>query len=110
MPHEARIIDMLIYNTTYAVQEEELACFMVWIREKYIPLVHDEGTLREGRLARILSHGSDEGYSFSLQFCVEDSAALHKWFVKQGRPLQEEMRKVFGNRVAGFSTLMEVIE
>ncbi len=101
---------MLIYNTTYALQEEELACFLVWVRENMIPAVHADGALSEGRLARILSHGDEEGYSFSLQFTVADSATLHKWFLRQGKQLQMEMRKVFGNRVVGFSTLMEVME
>ncbi len=101
---------MLIYNTTYALHEEDLACFLVWIRDNMIPAVHADGALSGGRLARILSHGEEEGYSFSLQFNVADSATLHKWFLRQGRTLQAEMRKVFGDRIVGFSTLMEVVE
>ena len=101
---------MLIYNTTYALQEEDLACFLAWVREKMIPMVHADGALSDGRLARILSQGGDEGHSFSLQFTVTDSATLHKWFLRQGRPLQAEMHQIFGDRVVGFSTLMEVVE
>lgn len=101
---------MLIYNTTYAVPEEDLACFLIWVREKYIPTVHADGTLHEGRLARILGHEAEGGHSLSLQFGVDDSAALHRWYVRQGRMLQEEMLKMFDGRVMGFSTLMEVLE
>lgn len=46
---------MLIYNTTYAVSEEDLAYFIVWIRERMIPAVHADGYLTDGRLARILT-------------------------------------------------------
>lgn len=101
---------MLIYNTTYAVSEEDLAYFIVWIRERMIPAVHADGFLTDGRLARILTSSDDEGYSFCLQFSVADSAVLHQWLLRQGRQLQNEMKKVFGNRVVGFSTLMEVVE
>ena len=102
---------MLIYNTTYAVTEEDLACFLAWAQEKMISAVHADGILTRGRLARILSHSDEEGgHSFSLQFEVADSAALHKWFLRQGRQLQQEMQQIFGNRIVGFSTLMEVME
>ena len=37
---------------------------------------------------------------------VEDSAALHRWHVKQGATLNAEMMKVFKDKVIGFPTLM----
>ena len=101
---------MLIFNTTYAVAEEDLTCFLAWAQEKMIPAVHTDGALSQGRLARILGHNGEEGHSYCLQFSVADSATLHKWFLRQGRELQEEMQKIFDNRVVGFSTLMEVVE
>ena len=102
---------MLIFNTTYAVEKKELASFVNWVREVMIPTVHAEGTLHSGRLSQILDNIPDaENLSFSLQFCVEDSATLHKWYRSQGCELQKQMKKVFGNRVIGFPTLMEVIE
>ncbi len=102
---------MLIYNTTYAVEKQELASFINWVREIMIPAVHAEGTLHSGRLAHILDNRSEpESISLSLQFCVKDSVALHGWYLSQGRELQKQMKKVFGDRVIGFPTLMEVIE
>lgn len=47
---------------------------------------------------------------FSLQWEVEDSAALHHWHTRQGMKLNEEMMKVFKDKVVGFPTLMEVIK
>lgn len=102
---------MLIYNTTYAVEKQELASFINWVREIMIPAVHAEGTLHSGRLTHILDNRSEsESISLSLQFCVKDSAALHGWYLSQGRELQKQMKKVFGDRVMDFPTLMEVIE
>lgn len=102
---------MLIFNTTYAVSAEDLACFLAWTREQMIPSIHADGALREGRLARILRHDdNDEGYSFSLQFMVDDSEVLHKWYLRQGKDLQAQMNRIFAQRVVGFNTLMEVIE
>ena len=41
---------------------------------------------------------------------MKDSAKLHEWYVKKGEALNGELQKVFKDKVAGFSTLMEVIE
>jgi hypothetical protein len=41
---------------------------------------------------------------------VEDSAILHHWHTEQGMGLNEEMMKVFKDKVVGFPTLMEVIQ
>ena len=55
-------------------------------------------------------HHDEDSECFSLQFEVKDSAKLHEWYVKKGEALNGELQKVFKDKVAGFSTLMEVIE
>ena len=44
-----------------------------------------------------------------MQFEVEDSATLHHWHQLQGAKLNEELVKIFKDKVVGFPTLMEVI-
>ena len=100
---------MLIYNTTFQVDDEIVSNFLIWIKEHYIVEVEKTGDLKNPRLCRILSH-RDEGSSFSLQWEIEDSAALHRWHLEQGIKLNEEMTKIFKDKVVGFPTLMEVIE
>ena len=72
---------MLIYNTTYHVTTADARNFVIWLNE-----------------------------CFSLQWEVEDSAALHRWHTRQGARLNEEMLKIFKDKVIGFPTLMEVIK
>ena len=76
----------------------------------YIPEVEQSGELRNPRILRILSHKEQDSECFSLQWEVEDSAALHRWHTKQGARLNEEMLKIFKDKVIGFPTLMEVIK
>ena len=47
---------------------------------------------------------------FLLQWEVDDSTALHRWYVKQGEKLDGEITRIFKDNVLGFTTLMEVIE
>ena len=84
---------MLIYNTTFQVDDEVHDNFLIWIKESYIPEVEKHGALRAPRICRVLSH-RDEGTSYSLQ----------------GARLNQELVKIFKDKVVGFPTLMEVLE
>lgn len=101
---------MLIYNTTYHVEEEAVKNFLIWIREAYIPQVQKSDLLCHPRLYRILSHLQEGGESFSLQWEVEDSAKLHQWHISQGASLNKELADIFKDKVVSLPTLMEVME
>ncbi|MGL4851405.1 MAG: DUF4286 family protein [Phocaeicola sp.] len=101
---------MLVYNTTYQVGIEEARNFVIWISECYIPQVEESGKLSNPRLLQILSHKEQNTECFSLQWEVENSAALHQWHTEQGASLAKEMVKLFKDSVVAFTTLMEVIK
>jgi len=100
---------MLIYNTTFQVNSEIQDNFLIWLKECYVTEIEKHGALKSPRLCKILSH-RDEGSSYSLQWEVENSSVLHRWHTEQGVHLNEELEKIFKNKVVGFPTLMEVIE
>lgn len=59
---------MLIYNTTYHVEEGEDKNFLIWMQEHYLPEVEKNGTLYAPRIARILSHIEEGSICYSVQF------------------------------------------
>ena len=67
---------MLIYNTTYHVEEGEDKNFLIWMQEHYLPEVEKNGTLYAPRIARILSHIEEGSICYSVQFEVENSAQM----------------------------------
>lgn len=101
---------MIIYNTTYQMPLADARNFVIWVHQVLLPQVHEQGMLHGGRLSRILSHKEDDSECFVVQFETKSTATLHAWFVKQGKKLNEEMLRMFENRVIGFSTMMEVID
>lgn len=101
---------MIIYNTTYQMPEADARGFVIWVHQVYFPRVSELGMMQNGRLSRILSHKEQDSECFAVQFEVESTALLHSWFVKQGQALNQEMLRMFEERVVGFSTIMEVIE
>ena len=70
---------MLIYNTTYHVEEGQEKYFLTWMQEFYLPEVEKHGALYAPRIARILSHIEEGSVCYSVQFEVENSAKLHHW-------------------------------
>lgn len=101
---------MLLYNTTYTLEAEVERNFLIWIKECYIPQVIEDGKLHSPRLMKILSHSEDGTLSYSLQFEVKDSSTLHAWHLSKGRFLNEELLKVFKDKIIGFPTLMEILD
>lgn len=82
-PFNLKTIDMLIYNTTYQTGIDDARNFVIWLSESYIPEVEKTGILQNPRLTHILSHKEQDSECFSLQWEVEDTAALHRWHTQQ---------------------------
>lgn len=101
---------MLLYNTTYHVEEEVEKNFLIWLNESYIAEVEKQGILRNPRLCRILSHREEGSSSLSLLWEVDSSADLHRWHTQYGAKLNEQLLAVFKDKVIGIPTLMEVIQ
>jgi hypothetical protein len=100
---------MLIFNTTLHLDDSVHEECLLYLKESYIPRSLSNGLLQEPSLMRIQSLHSDSGISYALQFKVKDKGALNKWIEEAGGKLQQELAAKFGNKVAGFVTLMEEI-
>lgn len=101
---------MLIYNTTFQVGIEDARNLVIYLHDNYIPQSEKSGIMKNGRLARILSHQDKDSECFSVQFEVESMALLHKWYASEAKQLNDYLLKLFENKVVGFPTMMEVID
>lgn len=102
---------MLVLNTTYHTDAGEEQLFLTWLTQYVLPEEEKLALLKRPRICRVLSQADgDEGATLCLQFEAADSAVLHRWWQVQARKRDEEMRRIFGEKVVGFSTLMEVVE
>ena len=100
---------MIVYNTTYTMPVNDARDLVIWVTQSMMPQVEQSGLLSQPRLLRILSHHDQETECFSLQFEVESTATLHRWYTQQGAALQQELTKMFDERIVGFSTIMDEI-
>ena len=65
-----KIKNMLIYNTTFQVDDEVHDNFLIWIKESYIPEVEKHGALRAPRICRVLSPIRSNGRWTILVCCI----------------------------------------
>lgn len=100
---------MIIINTTFHVTHEETDRFLRWIKEEYIPRATKSCDLSRPHMAKVIT-SDDEGVSYALKFHTESTAVLHRWYRDSGGVLMEEMTQLFGQKVAGFTTLLEEID
>ncbi len=101
---------MIIYNTTYHVDDAIEARFVEYVRQVFIGKALQAEVLSQPRLARIVDHSGERGVSYSLQFNVADVDVLTTWLETHGEMLNEELFSQFGQQVAGFVTLLEEVE
>lgn len=101
---------MFIYNTTFQASIDDAQNLIIYLHEKYIPEAQQSGIMQRARMSRILSHRDELSECFSVQFEAESMAQIHQWYSSDGKRLNDELLKLFKNKVVGFPTIMEVIE
>lgn len=101
---------MLIFNTTFHVDDNVKEAFIDFMKLIYIPQSTNSGFLHEARFAKIRPQHEQNGSSYALQFKVKNSETLNYWLSEGGLLLQQQMTAKFGNRASGFITILEEID
>lgn len=101
---------MIIYNTTFNIENEVLEECVDYLKKQFIPRAASSGFLRTPYLRRILQDQTEDASSYSVQFHVKNVETLEYWLQSEGRALQQELVMKFGPKIVGFSTLLEDID
>lgn len=101
---------MIIYNTTFNIENDILDECLEYLKKNYIPRAVASGFLRTPYLRRILQDESEDASSYSVQFHVKNPETLEYWMESEGSTLQKELITRFGTKIVGFSTLLEEID
>ena len=82
--------------------------FLDWIRETYLPLACEDSRVRHPRLMRLMGH-NEGGVCYAVQLEADSLGDLQRWNQAVGKRLHQLLTDRFGDKVAGFTTFMEVI-
>ncbi|MDR2920401.1 MAG: DUF4286 family protein [Tannerella sp.] len=100
---------MIVYNTTFHVDDEILNESIEYLKQEFIPSSIHSGILSHPVLQRVLQN-SEAGTSLCVQFRVKDQPTLHEWIRHEGIAIQQKLVERFGTKMAGFSTLLDEID
>lgn len=100
----------LLHNTTFMMEEQTVAEFVAFMREVYFPELERSQVASDIRLHRI--HTMDEAgqaVSLALHFRVDHHECLMSLLSEVAVDANAALVERFGQRVVGFSTVMEEI-
>jgi hypothetical protein len=97
---------MYLYNTTFKVALDKIHEFKLYITE----FCEEEETKKyvsKSQLFKLLGVEEREGFTFSLQFLIQDIETFNMFVVVIDSKLKNEINNTFGDKVVYFSTLMQ---
>ncbi len=101
---------MIIYNTTFSVENALDEQFLDFIGKEYIPRALKNNMISEPRLSRIHSVDEKAGLAYALEFKVANIEILEAWNIQTGKELYILLMSKFQQKVLGFSTILQPIE
>ncbi len=101
---------MIVFNTTFHVEEEIHEEFVEYMLQKFIPMSTKSGLLTSPRLARIFGKEEDPGYSFAMEFQIASLDTLEQWNREESGAVYAPLLELFKEKMVGFSTVMQTIE
>ena len=84
--------------------------FLDWLRKKHIQEVLNTGCFKSARLSRLTSHSQPDSTNYTIQYLAESQELLDEYYEKYAPQLRQEGEKLFGTKMHGFRTELEVLE
>ena len=100
---------MIIYNTTFHIEECIQQDFIDYISQNVIPQATKSGLLTSPRFSRIFGEHEEKGFSYALEFATESISTLEQWNKTESATIIAPLVEKFKDKVVGFSTVMQVI-
>lgn len=100
---------MIVFNTTFHVEEEIHDEFVTYVLQHFIPMSTQSGLLTNPRFSRVFGKEEEPGHSFALEFQVINLDDLELWNKQESGAIYSPLLDKFKEKMAGFSTVMQTI-
>lgn len=99
---------MIIYNTTFNVEENILDQWKKWVLEEFIPAHYATGTFTKHVFSKVLVEEDMGGCTYSLQFFTPNAILLTTFEENNQEQLDASLFANFNGKFVLFRTKMEV--
>lgn len=100
---------MIIYNVTLKVEPEAVKDWMKWMKEIHLPEMMETGLFLKNNFCRLLEQNESEGSTFVVQYYCEKKEDYNEYLKVHAEKMRQKGLEKFGNKMAAFRTLMEII-
>ena len=103
---------MILYNTTFHIEADVYEDCLNHLKMVYMKRASESKYLTSPVMQRVMQAGGQEmeGENICIQFRVKSVDDIHNWLSEMGQELQQELIAKYQSKVAGFTTLLEVVE
>ncbi len=99
----------LIYNVTTKIEHDIHAQWLQWMREKHIPAMLATGCFTKAVILKLKGVDGTDGPTYAVQYFADEEHTYERYLAEFAHALQAEVLKVWGDRMASFSTVLEVV-
>ncbi|MBL4559411.1 MAG: DUF4286 family protein [Labilibaculum sp.] len=98
---------MIIYNTSYLIENSMEKDFCEWMKIKFIPLLKETGTFSTSYFCKVMVATEDEGLTYSLQLLFKNKEQFTKYNTRFEQKVKAVFDAKYRNQVMSFSSLLE---
>lgn len=100
---------MHLINQTFLVDDTIVATWLEWLKNDYIPEVMTSGNFASYKILKLITGGSEDGATFSLQFCLTAYNNLYYALLLFDQTYECKIAEKFGEKVLFFRSVLEEI-
>ncbi|WP_321300019.1 DUF4286 family protein [Marinifilum fragile] len=100
---------MLLYNTSYLLDQEIEGVFVEWMKTKFIPLLKETCTFSYNYFCKVMVAQEDGGMTYSLQLLFKTQEQLEKYINSFEPKIKAVFNARFQNQVITFSSLLQEV-
>lgn len=100
---------MFLYNITLKVSHAINQPWLQWMKETHIPEVLATECFAEARFFHLIENDDEEGLTYSVQFFAESKAMYNLYIEKYAPALRQKTTALWGDKVLGFRTVMQLV-
>ncbi|PKQ63720.1 hypothetical protein BZG01_15520 [Labilibaculum manganireducens] len=98
---------MIIYNTSYLIENSMEKEFCEWMKIKFIPLLKETGTFSANYFCKVMVATENEGLTYSLQLLFKSKELFTKYHCSFEPRAKAVFEAKYRNQVMSFSSLLE---
>ncbi len=100
---------MIIYNVTTKVELSINEAWVAWMKHKHIPEVMNSGCFTRYQFVQVLETDESDGFTYAVQYYADSKEAYQRYIDQFAPALRQDAMNTWGNKFAGFRSLMQVV-